>query len=55
VLALTGLPAEQTLNEFVTGQTKMLSYVTQEARQGPDTEGSVARNRDVVLATFEGR
>ena len=54
VLAPKGLSAEQTLNEFVTGQTKMLSYVTQETRQGPDTEGSVAWNRDVMLATFEG-
>jgi hypothetical protein len=53
VLGPKGLSAEQTFNEFVTGQAKMLSYITQEARQGPDTEGSVARNRDVVLATFE--
>ena len=32
----------------------MLSYVAQDAGKGPNAEAPVARNRDVVLAVFEG-
>lgn len=32
----------------------MLSYVAQDAGQGPNAEASVAWNRDVVLTVFKG-
>lgn len=32
----------------------MLSYVAQDIGKGPNAEAPVARNRDVVLAVFEG-
>lgn len=48
------LAREQAFDQRLSGQPEVLSYVAQDAGKGPNAEAPVARNRDVVLAVFEG-
>lgn len=51
---LRRLPREQAFDQHLSGQPEVLSYVAQDTGKGPNAEAPVARNRDVVLAVFEG-
>ena len=49
-----GLSPEQAVYQRLSGQTNMVSHVAQDAGQGTNAKTRVPRNRDVVLAAFEG-
>jgi len=48
------LSLEQAFDQCLSGQTEVLSYVAQHAGHGTNAQARVTRNRDVVLAAFEG-
>ena len=48
-----GLRPQGSLNELLSGEVEVLGHVTEETGQCPNPERCVARNGEVVLATFE--
>jgi hypothetical protein len=53
-LAPGRLSPKQPLDQLLSAQGEVLGHVTEETRQRPNPQGSMAWDGDVVLATFRG-